>query len=941
MADRQDPRTIMDAPTAAEQLRRRAEALLAELAAAGDSPVSEGIVDAVHELSVHQIELEMQNEELRSARLELEVQREKYFELFELAPVGYLTLDDKGIADVNVTAARMLGVERRQLLGRSFADFVLAPDGDTHYLHHRALEQTGKPQIYELRLRRAGSDASTETIPGHFWARLDAHRQPTNDGETPRFWLTITDITKSKLAEAALRDNEERYRALLENANDAVYVLALSEGRFGCLLDVNERACRMLGYEREELLGMKAEVIEAPRDQARLADLLDRLQAKGHATFETRHLARNGTRIPVEVSARLFELQGEPTVLAVARDITDRKLATAYAELTRDVLQILNEPGDLRDSIRRVVAVLKARTGFDAVGIRLRDGDDFPYVGHVGFPADHVRLENSLIERAADGLACRGKEGRVNLECTCGMVLSGNTDMFDHALTPGGSFWTNDSGALLGLPADEDPRSNPRNRCIHEGYASVALVPIRDARGIAGLIHMNHRQGGSFSADSIDLLEGIATHVGSALMRKQVEEELRRSELHLLAASRRRERLNAMLNEANARLSASLELGSALDDVLEMACSALGCDAALLGRVVLGEWRVEHAFGLALPDDGSVFDHPPLSTMSPDAPLVFASSDGPHDAWLRTRLGLAEALVTPIPAHRGVAGALLIGRTNGGPGFDDQAIAFVPRLASALALSLANAAQFEAEHHIAETLQEALLVMPARIHGLELSHLYRSATATTRVGGDFFDAFEMDGGRVGVLMGDVSGKGLQAAVLTSIIKDTIKAFAHDEASPAVAVTRANAVLCEAMPQSTFASVFFGVVDGARNRLAYCNAGHPPAAVLAPDGPVRLLTGMSPVIGAIPHVAHDDHVVQLAPQEVVVLYTDGVTEARSPAGVFFEDRRLLSALGSAGAKELAEIPACLLDAVMTFTEGRLTDDIALLAFRHQGAPSPVV
>jgi serine phosphatase RsbU (regulator of sigma subunit) len=229
--------------------------------------------------------------------------------------------------------------------------------------------------------------------------------------------------------------------------------------------------------------------------------------------------------------------------------------------------------------------------------------------------------------------------------------------------------------------------------------------------------------------------------------------------------------------------------------------------------------------------------------------------------------------------------------------------------------------------------------MPASIRGLEFSHLYRSATTATRVGGDFFDVFELTEGRVGVLMGDVSGKGLEAAVLTSIIKDTVKAYAHDTRSPAVAVKHANAALADAAGSPTFASLIYAVVDGARGLLTYCNAGHPPPVVLAADGSLRLLEGTSPVIGAFPGSAFAQRTVRLASDETVLLYTDGVTEARDPAGTFFEEQRLHAAVRSAGAAGVAGLPAVIFDAVMTFSAGRLTDDIALLAFRHAGAFLP--
>ena len=751
--------------------------------------------------------------------------------------------------------------------------------------------------------------------------------------------MTFSDISEARQAQAALRDSEQWYRALLENANDAVYVFELSAYEPGRFMDVNERACAMLGYSREALLGMTIGEIDVP-GQTKRADVVKHLQEDGSATFETEHLARDGSRIPVEVSARTFELRGQPIVLSVVREISARRLVEDYRETGREVLLILNDPGDLHDSIRRVIAALKRQTGFDAVGIRLRDGDDFPYVGQQGFSQDFLLTENTLLAHGADGAVCHDSAGNISLECTCGLVLSGATDPADPNATAGGSYWTNDSLPFLDLPPDQDPRLHPRNLCAYEGYASMALVPIRDTSGIVGLLHLNDRRKGRFSAETVELLEGIAAHIGAALLRKQAEQQLRGAEQLLFERSSRGESLNAALNEVNARLNASFELEPAIDDVLEMACAALECDAALLATSALGGSRVDHAFGIDLADEVAVFDELLSSATSTDAPAVLtARSDGPHGAWLGDRLGLAEAIVAPVWSYRGAGGALLLGRRGGEPHFDDQSTDFVQHLALSLGLALASAAQFEVERHVALTLQDALLVMPAAVRGLEFSHLYRSATATTRVGGDFVDVFEMAEGRVGVLVGDVSGKGLEAAVLTSIIKHTIRAYAHDNPSPALTVSRANLVLNESALFSGFATVFFAVVDGSQNSLTYCSAGHPPAVLLGPAGSVRLLGGRSPIIGAFPDVVYADHTVQFAPDQTVLLYTDGVTEARDKEGAFFAEEGLLATLRSADAADIAGLPAAIFDAVMTFSDGRLTDDIALLAFRHSRVPLP--
>jgi PAS domain S-box-containing protein len=181
-------------------LRRQAEERLDGLSPAAATPAPRDFAAVVHELRVHQIELEMQNEELRRAQLELEEQRAKYFELFDLAPVGYITLDAKSIVDnANITAAQLLGVERQLLVGQPFSAFVFAPNRDVYYLHDRMLRQTGEPQTCELRLRGVGDDPES----AFFWAHLEG--RPQRDGETLSSWVTFTDATRQKKAEAEIR----------------------------------------------------------------------------------------------------------------------------------------------------------------------------------------------------------------------------------------------------------------------------------------------------------------------------------------------------------------------------------------------------------------------------------------------------------------------------------------------------------------------------------------------------------------------------------------------------------------------------------------------------------------------------------------------------------------------------------------------------------------
>ena len=141
--------------------------------------------------------------------------------------------------------------------------------------------------------------------------------------------------------------------------------------------------------------------------------------------------------------------------------------------------------------------------------------------------------ENSLTVHGPDGGPCQDENGNYLLECTCGLVISGKTDPQNPLFTPGGSFWTNNSNTILDIPADQDPRLNPRNRCISDGFLSMALIPIRANREIVGLLQLNDSGKNYFTLDAINFYEGIGAGIGITLMQKQAEEALRESEERL------------------------------------------------------------------------------------------------------------------------------------------------------------------------------------------------------------------------------------------------------------------------------------------------------------------------------------------------------------------------------------------------------------------------
>jgi len=161
----------------------------------------------LQELRVHEIELRTQNEELRSAREQLEASQARYFDLYDLAPVGYFTLSEAGlILEANLTGAALLGLARSALPGQRFSSFVLPGDEDIFYSLRRDLSISGRPQRCELRM--------TKKHAAPYWARLDA-TAAVDEGGAPCWRVVISEITQRKLAERKLFEEHQRLEALM------------------------------------------------------------------------------------------------------------------------------------------------------------------------------------------------------------------------------------------------------------------------------------------------------------------------------------------------------------------------------------------------------------------------------------------------------------------------------------------------------------------------------------------------------------------------------------------------------------------------------------------------------------------------------------------------------------------------------------------------------
>ena len=230
---------------------------------------------------------------------------------------------------------------------------------------------------------------------------------------------------------------------------------------------------------------------------------------------------------------------------------------------------------------------------------------------------------------------------------------------------------------------------------------------------------------------------------------------------------------------------------------------------------------------------------------------------------------------------------------------------------------------------LVEALKIQRRLLPQQIPQIDGWEIAASWQPASGVGGDCFDAIRFSENRLAITIADVVGKGVPAALLMSNLQAAVRAFACEAVEPQALCLQVNRILCGNIAEGRFISFFYCVLDASVGVLTYSNAGHYLPAIVRADGAIERLGCGGPVLGVLPNAAYDQSHVLLAPGDRIVLFTDGLTEARNAAGEEFGELRLLDAAIKNRACSAPALQARLTDTVATFTGGRLHDDATLI------------
>ncbi|MFD9356211.1 SpoIIE family protein phosphatase [Streptomyces sp. NPDC060031] len=640
----------------------------------------------------------------------------------------------------------------------------------------------------------------------------------------------------------------------------------------------------LLGHRPEDILGRPGTSVLVPGANRELADDLTRRVQAGETvvgTLPVRH--RDGHTLPMEMW------------IVPAADPQGRTGALLIAVETSEVLR-------MRDSL----AALQSLFTQSPIGL-----------GTLGPDLRFLRVNDALARM--NGVSAAEHIGKRLTEVVPGVNADALERLMQQVLDRG--------TAVVDVRRTGRTASDPEN----DRTWSCSYAPLLDGSGrplglIASLIDITDGQRAQAEAERarrrFALLAEAGTRIGTTLDLRQTAQEIVEVLVPQLADSADVQLLAAVLEPDDA--------GASTRGVLRRLAAVFPDPGAPTAKLVAGQT-------FQIPE-GTVYerviaDGRPLNLYVSDIPALITEPGASAEALRAYLATLGSARMVPLVARGRVLGAVVVTRVKGREPFDEQDCVLVDELAARAALNIDNARLYTTQRAAALTLQRSLTnsELP-EVAGLELTGRYLPASDHD-VGGDWFDAIQLSGGRTGLVIGDVMGHGIHAAAVMGQLRTAVRTLARHDVPPARMLRSLDAVVAD-LGEDEMATCVYAVHDPATGSCVIARAGHPPPAVVGADGSITFLDGPPGTpLGTGGHDFRTEE-VQLPPGSLLVLYTDGLIEAR--------DRDLDQGMAElAGALRGAGQPLeRLCDGILArLLPGDPQDDVAVLLARTVAPQTP--
>ena len=693
----------------------------------------------------------------------------------------------------------------------------------------------------------------------------------------------------------------------------------------GEVLLANDRADELFAHDRDGLVGTDVRLVFPPAaaDASPAFSLNDLPFDVDGSPRQVTVRGAGGSAVTVRVRAEHVNAPGG-AVLLVARpqdqavlealevDGRVRELERANHRLSGAlgiVLETLDSE-NVTTLFDRVLDEISSTMDADGTIIYLAEPDGFHLRGTSGSLDGAAVPQFMAFGRAIETLASRAGHGlRLRVQQASGQDLRrGRLQMRD--------------------VLDEDTRDTHRVEArLLPPFTSFIATPVWFGGHVISIIEVGWRRARALRTDDVRLLDSVAHYLSMQLM----------GAFAAMRAERAR-KLESLATELRERLmSATDGPGDGAVEILESLWPRVAAGVGAVAAIV-EENTHQHLVMAGLPGMGQrsmPFDLDELVEGHAEgevAVVPIGPSDEVHE-WLS---GLNEPCVGAFVDAGTLVGArrsCLMLRPDGAEPFDDAELAFLLRFAQDVRDIARGEEAREREARISQALQTGMRNELQHVDGLTAQGIYSSATAAAFVGGDFYDLIRLPDRRACVIMGDVSGKGVEAASVSAAVKTALGAYAWEGLEPARMVRLLNDFILGFSRLETFVTLFVGIVDLAEGTLAYCSAGHPPAVLAhGASGEMEMLDVQSGVVGAFHGIAYRDGRVVLSPGDVLLLYTDGTTEARRPDGAFFGEEGLRDAIMREQGKPFEGFLDRMLATLDEFTGHHLEDDVAMVALR---------
>ena len=494
---------------------------------------------------------------------------------------------------------------------------------------------------------------------------------------------------------------------------------------------------------------------------------------------------------------------------------------------------------------------------------------------------------------------------------------------------------------------DRDPRLGEARDAAREAGIDAALaLPLLVRDDVIGLLAIYPERGRETSESEAALLAALASQLGAAVQNAQLHErtaELSAQREAALASEREAARRLGALYEISRSFAQSLSLEATLEALARTVVEVLDVDAALIR---MPDARREQLDPRALHVKDVSLDAPVRAVLW--RPMAFGTSSVQRlfreGTPVRLRRRLANELLdpflekgwtgamVPVATPAEVIASLAIFSFRPGSPISGATVDAALAIAGQAALAIDNARLYQQQKEFADTMQRSLLprARPAAA-GLDVGEVYESS-ARVDVGGDIYDFVALDDGRLAVVLGDVTGHGVEATADMAMAKFVFRSLAREHPEPGDFLAAANDVIVDEIATGKFITMAYLAIDGARGEVACASAGHPPPRLLLADGTVRGLESGGLALGIEQGQRYPELRVDLPERATIVVYTDGVIEARRQRELYGIER--LDGL-LRGHRELP--PQMLAEAVAadarSFADGELSDDLAVLVIRR--------